>query len=335
MDKLALGGVITSTLSLAVATCALGVSIDAEVKSNDALNQLKDLTLKNVGTISLVANPSELKMLGLLAGTGISIERVADNAVITCTTVGQQGASGADGKKGDTGDTGDAGSSGSSGQQGVSGQQGASGSSGQQGASGSSGQQGASGESGQQGASGPSGGPPGATGASGASGQQSNGATFVCFSSTTAVSAIHGSGALLFGGSSVAISGPVTALDVATPSCAFIATRACTLVEIAGAFFATGISFADNEPHVLIIEVYGSDSAPPTTIATGMSLLHTLTLYTIPPNDGFDIGTILPASDTGLSVAVLANQWISVAFRATGDNGSSAVGYVNGSMRFL
>ncbi len=167
-------------IGLATAIAALGVSIDAENRASDAQTKIQAMTLKNVGLISLVSDPVELKILGLSPGAGISIERLLDNVVITCTTTGQQGASGADGKQGDTGPdgkvgaSGEQGASGSSGQSGQQGESGSSGSSGQQGSSGSSGQngqQGVSGESGEQGVSGSSG-SSGQQGASGSSGQQ-------------------------------------------------------------------------------------------------------------------------------------------------------------------
>ncbi len=165
-----------------VAGVALGLSIDAETKSNSALDQLQNLSLKNVGEISLVDDPDEFKLLGLYPGAGILLERIGNNIVITSTTVGEQGPSGRDGAQGFQGDTGEVGATGADGENGLAvegptgatGGQGVTGSNGEQGVSGSSGEQGISGASGQQGISGEQGvsGSSGQQGISGTSGEQ-------------------------------------------------------------------------------------------------------------------------------------------------------------------
>ncbi len=318
MSAVATAGVVVGSIGLAVAVSALGVSIDAENKSNDALNQLQGLTLKNVGTISLVASPSELKMLGLLAGSGISIDRVVDNAVITCTTVGQQGASGADGKQGDAGD---AGPSGSSGQQGVSGENGVSG------ASGSSGQQGASGASGSSGQQGSS----GSSGASGASGSQIG--FFVPFSSSSINITSDGAGVLLTYGSAVAIAaGALSLISTSTPT-SFIATHACTLVGVSAALITFLLGFSSLAEANLTLEIYGSTSAPPTTGSRGITLLYTLAVGTVPAI-GCDENTIFANSNYALSIPIVQNQWILCIFRKAG-TGDAVTGFVNGGLRFI
>ncbi len=90
---------------------ALGLAIDAECKSNNALNELQTKTLKNLGRNSLVANADTLTLRGLEAGQGITLEVTTDNVVISA----DQGPSGSQGPTGTSGVNGVDGATGASG----------------------------------------------------------------------------------------------------------------------------------------------------------------------------------------------------------------------------